>query len=563
MKRPLRIATVLTVYAASAFSQLPLSQVSERGVDLFEIGRSSSFAASSRSQTSDEPARSTSQRETKRILSDLAEAVSVIQKNHVGGRNIDLNAITKSAIGGALQALDPHSSYFDSTEYGEFLSEEQSEYSGIGATIAGYRNNGQYDTYVTSVIAGSPASTAKLAFGDRIIKVDGQSFDGRSSDDVRDAVRGKPGTPVNLVIERASTGKVESVTLKRRMVQQPSIRDYFMLNNSVGYIAMTEGFNYTTANEMTAALRQLHRLGAKSLILDLRENPGGILEQAVRIAEKFLPAGSTIVTQRGRSRLDNRVWTSANRNPETLPLVLLVNENSASASEILAGALQDHDRALIVGERTFGKGLVQSLYDGPLGTGLTLTTARYYTPSGRCIQRDYSEAGLYDYYNHRIPETLLKRTEARTSSNRAVFGGDGIEPDISVSSRQLSQAESELDDVVFLFTRDLVNGRVGQLRAPVVKSRSVDRGSTIAGPELFDEFQKYAQNVPSIKSTLTDLSSKHDFIFDRINYYLTLAKRGDVLANRSNIKQDLPVVRAMAELPKAQSLALAGRTAKN
>ena len=241
-----------------------------------------------------------------------------------------------------------------------------------------------------------------------------------------------------------------------------------------------------------------------------------------------------------------------------MPLVLLVNEDSASASEILAGALQDHDRALIVGERTFGKGLVQSLFDGPNGTGLTLTTARYYTPSGRCIQRDYSDRSLYDYYNHHDTIAADKLTEAKTSANRIVFGGDGIEPDVAIRSHQMDKSERGLDDLIFFFTRDLVNGRLGNsLKTSLIKTRPPIHRTAAGNAQLFSEFEKYVKTGAENTLAGIDLQSKQSFINERINYYLTLARRGDVVANRLNMSSDLPVLRALSELPKARQLAQA------
>jgi len=321
---------------------------------------------------------------------------------------------------------------------------------------------------------------------------------------------------------------------------------------------MTEGFNYTTADELSAALQQLHKQSVKGLILDIRENPGGILEQAVKIAEKFLPAGSIIVSQRGRAKIDNRVWTSSNRNPETLPLVLLVNENSASASEILAGALQDHDRALIVGQRTFGKGLVQSLFDGPIGTGLTLTTARYFTPSGRSIQRDYSAGSMYDYYNHRTDDATLARSSAHTSGNRPVFGGDGIDPDELSASHKMSKNEQTIDDLAFFFSRALVGGRTVSFsfdRAAMRLNASSSAESILKSP-LMGEFENYVKST-SKDISADDLLSEESFIGERLTYYLTLAGKGDSAAARINIENDLPVLKALSQLPRARDLALA------
>jgi len=375
-----------------------------------------------------------------------------------------------------------------------------------------------------------------------------------ASDDVSDAVRGENGTRVKLLVERAATGRVETLEIRRSMVARPSIRDAFVLPGGVGYIAMTEGFNTTTASELSGALKELHRLGAASLVIDLRDNPGGILEQAVRVAEKFLPTGAVIVSQRGRSKADNHVWKSTNRFPETMPLVLLVNENTASASEIFAGALQDHDRAYIVGQRTFGKGLVQSVYDTPYGSGLTLTTARYFTPSGRLIQRDYSSGAIYDYYNHRTDVT--KQTEARTSGNRPVFGGDGITPDDTVEAKALLQSEDDLLDALFFFSRDVVYKR----EATDVTVPAAFVGDMAAGipvnDKLTTDFKAFVRkSSPEINAA--ELSSETAFINERLKYFLTLAARGDEAANRVLLLGDPQVQRAVAALPRAKEMSLA------
>ena len=206
---------------------------------------------------------------------------------------------------------------------------------------------------------------------------------------------------VRMTVERVASGRLETIEMKRDRVFQPTLPNYFIVRDGIAYIDLSEGFSHTTSAEFAAALKELHRRGMTSLILDLRNNSGGILDQAIKVAEEFLPAGSAIISQRGRSIIDNREWRSANRNPEKLPMVVLVNDQTASASEVVAGALQDNDRALILGQNTFGKGLVQNVVGLPMGSGLTLTTARYFTPSGRSIQRTYTGTGMYDYFNHR------------------------------------------------------------------------------------------------------------------------------------------------------------------
>ena len=322
-------------------------------------------------------------------------------------------------------------------------NDQRSEYFGIGSTISNYRDNSTYETFVISTFPDSPAARAGLRYGDKFIAVDGVKVSGKSSSYVRDLVRGKRGTTVRLTIERFDTRKIETIDLKRNRVPSPSIPDAYLLRQNIGYIDLSEGFNYTTVDEFNAVLSELKSQGMTSLILDLRDNPGGVLEQSVRLAEKFIPRGQTIVSQRGRFAIDNRVWKSENRNPENFPLVVLVNENSASASEIVAGALQDYDRALIVGENTFGKGLVQSVINLPYNSGLTLTTARYYTPSGRSIQRDYQNGSLYDYYIHKnqnLPDDKLLKP-AKTITGRTIYGGNGITPDEVEKSVQFNRDE--------------------------------------------------------------------------------------------------------------------------
>jgi carboxyl-terminal processing protease len=496
----------------------------------------------------------------KKIVADMSEMMDIIRSNYATAQTIDTGSLSKSALEGALGSLDPHSNFFDAAEYRDLLEEQQSEYSGVGAVIAERTQNGKTSVYIMSTVPGSPAAMARLSYGDKVLKIDGEDFSERTADDTRDAIRGSSGVNVKLTVERASTGRIETLELRRRVVAQPSIKDSFVLPGNIGYIAMTEGFNYTTADELTGALRRLHQQRIKGLVIDLRENPGGILEQAVRVAEKFLPEGSVIVSQRGRAKFDNRVWKSTNRSPETLPLVLLVNENSASASEILAGALQDHDRALIVGETTFGKGLVQSLYDGPFGSGLTLTTARYYTPSGRLIQRQYSDASTYDYYNHRSSINPADKVESHTSGNRVVYGGDGIEPDTIAKSLELTETQQALSDAVFFFVRNEIvakNAKQFEARPAAYRPSLMGSFAPVVDEKLLGSFANYYASISG--RTADVLSGGREFIIERLSFELTLAAKGDASANRILIASDVPVLTALSQLPKARELALAGR----
>jgi len=548
MKRSLRVTIALTAAATSVFGQVSSTTSKSDRAELFEINRTRSFSAS-RTPSADPASPTAASREVRQIVLSVGEALSLIRSQYVSGDRLDLDAVSKSALDGALNTLDPHSTYFDSREYQEFLEEQQSEYSGIGAVVADRTQNGSPGVYVLSTVPGSPAAVAGLVYGDRVVKIDEVDAADKTSEEVRDAIRGSSGAKVRLTVERA--GRTIAVEIKRKVVAQPSIRDAFVLPGGFGYIGMTEGFNYTTADELSAALHRLRLQKVKGLVLDLRENPGGILEQAVRVAEKFLPSGTVIVSQRGRSRFDNRIWRSSNRSPETLPLVVLVNENSASASEIVAGALQDHDRALIVGETTFGKGLVQSLFDGPYGSGLTLTTARYFTPSGRSIQRQYTSAGLYDYYNHRSDIRPEDKVAAHTTANRVVFGGNGIQPDVAAKSRTLTAEHQEVSDAVFFFVRNIVLGR-----ATLNMSSNELTGTGKRSQEtLLAEFSSYFSSIVG-KNGPAKLSAQQAFAVERLDYELTLAKRGETMASRILIANDDVILAAIATLPKARDLAL-------
>lgn len=558
MRKLISLSLIVLFGSASGFTQ-KRPDVSLKGEnDPFQIATGTSFYASKDAAPTTAPAPNAP--EINNIVADLAEALEVIRKNHEAGDRLNYNGITKSSIESALRSLDPHSNYFDAAEYRDLLEEEQSEYSGIGATIMDFRRGGQIDTFVVDTFPGSPAALAKLKFGDRIIKVNGQDFTGSSSDDVRNAVRGASGTKVRLLVEKAATGRTETVELRRNIVPQPSVRDAFVLPGGVGYVDMAEGFNYTTADELAAALKQLHRQGVNGVVIDLRDNPGGILEQAVKVAEKFLPAGSVIVSQRGRSKFDDRVFRSSNRTPETMPVVILVNGNTASASEIVSGALQDHDRALIVGEQTFGKGLVQSLFDGPYKSGLTLTTARYFTPSGRLIQRDYSNGNLYDYYNHRTAAVSKTADEARTAANRKVHGGDGITPDEVVAARVTGDREQALLDLLFFFCRDAMNGRLGSFPSESERfSRTgfTGKADSLVNEKLIAEFNAYAEREARGAISAAELKSEAAFILERLQYNFVLAANGSTAANRVLLENDPQLISALTTLPRARELAMA------
>lgn len=563
----------LTLFVSSVHAQTKQKSISQLpDVEPFSISRGKSFAAS--------PAAAKKfsggvekQTGAAQMAEDFADALEIIGNNHVGGKKIDYNDLTKQSIAGMLRSLDPHSNYFDQAGYEELLSDQQSEYFGIGATIVNYEKNRETETYVISTFPDSTADRAGLRFGDKILTVNNERVSGFDSAVVRDKVRGKSGSTVRLTIERSDTKRIETVEIKRSRVPQPSVPDAYLLRAGVGYIDLTEGFNYTTADELKAALNELHAQGMKSLILDLRGNPGGILDQAVKVAEKFLPAGSQIVTQRGRFRIDNRTWNSADKNAETMPLVVLVNEQSASASEIVAGALQDYDRAMIVGEKTFGKGLVQSVINLPYGSGLTLTTARYFTPSGRSIQRDYEHAGHYEYFNHKavLSEHEKNKTAAQTATGRKVYGSDGIMPDETVKFAELTAAQISLLDPLFFFAAEIAGGRVKNYENYKITTRVNRYGQRIrpadypVSGELLTSFKSFVAENADWKRLLPKIETESAFIKTRLRYNLVMAAFGNVSANQVLAEQDAQVAKAIEFLPRAGQLALnaASRNQRN
>ena len=504
------------------------------------------------------------------IEKDFDEAVRVIQENYVEGKKLDYNAVFKSSIIGMLRSLDPHSNYYDREEYDELKTDQRSEYFGIGASIQNYIIGEQADTFITATFQNSPASRAGLRFGDRILAVDGMKTTGKASLEVRDKIRGPRGSTVKITVERAADKRIQTVEITRDVVPQPSIPDAYMIKPGVGYIDMTRGFNYSTTDELLNALETLHSRGANSLVLDLRNNPGGFLDQAIHVAEVFLPNGQLILTQKGRNGLRDNTYESRNRAANPIPLVILINEHTASASEIVAGAMQDHDRALIVGQTSFGKGLVQSIIPLDYGAGLTLTSAKYYTPSGRLIQRDYSDSSFYDYYTHGGSKRLDQKQdvtkavgpERKTDTGRPVYGGGGIAPDESVPARTITAAQRRLLSPLFAFTRELVNDRVPGLSAYKVPG-SINFGHELQPKEfpisdsVFKAFKDFVAGDASFKSLSPLVDHNRAFIELQLGFNVVTAAYGRVMADRVFITtDDQQVARAVDVLPRARDLAM-------
>ncbi|MGH9928363.1 MAG: S41 family peptidase [Pyrinomonadaceae bacterium] len=508
------------------------------------------------------------------VKSDVSEALSVIQDNYIDGKKLDYNTIFKSSISGMLNVLDPHSTYLDAADFAAFKTEQRSQYFGIGATIGDLTEGDQINTYIRATFEQAPAARAGLRFGDKIVAVDDQSMKGKNFSEVRKFLLGPLGTVVKVTVEHAATGESETVTITRDAVSLPSIPQAYMIRPGVGYVAMTGGFNTTTADEFQDALQNLHSKGMNMLILDLRGNRGGLLIQAVRVANTFLQHGQLIVTQKGRIRGSTEPFNALNDNPDNVPLVVLVNGDTASAAEIVAGALQDHDRALIVGENSFGKGLVQLPYQLEYDSALLLTIAKYFTPSGRLIQRDYSNGANYDYYTRgglsNDKDTTLAPPpgpESHTDTGRAVYGGGGISPDEIAKPAKFTLAEARLTNPIFGFALELAMGRVAgfgnyKVQPKIEYNHDLQSTDFPVTDSLFKELKKFLGAKPVFKVTPEQLDRARPFVERQLRYELATAAYGSLAAVQVFNENDPQLAKAVAAMPRARELALAARRAR-
>jgi len=496
---------------------------------------------------------------TDELTDEFKEALSEIQESYAG--KVDLERVGKNSIQEMLHQLDPHSAYFTKAEFDDVQTEQSSRIYGIGVTIAK-----RYDrVYILSATPGAPGFKAGLRYGDAIVAIDKQNVEDWSSQQVMHSVRGEKGEPVEITVDRAGAPNPITVRVRRDEVKLPSVRNAFMVTpGGTGYIALTGGFSAKTDEELSEALSQLKQEGIRQLILDLRGNPGGLLDEAIKVSTQFLAPGEKIVEVRSRAeeRSDPR-FVPDNNVPETMPMVVLVDRQTASASEIVAGALQDHDRALIVGETTFGKGLVQGIFRLWGGTGLVLTTAKYYTPKGRSLQRNYSNISFYDYYLKRgdaeQTSTSNRGESFTTDLGRTVYGGGGITPDIEVKAPPLS---SRLFYGIFDFVRQLVAGQVQGLREYKVaecqyKSRisSEEINRYPITDELVAAFRQYISSKPQFNVSDERIISNLAYIHTQLRREIITAAYGPEAGDQIYLSEDPQFRKALESLDRARVLA--------
>jgi carboxyl-terminal processing protease len=511
------------------------------------------------------------------IQDELKEALAVIQNNYVGAKTLDYNEVFKSSIDSMLHSLDPHSNYYDAKEFEQFRNDQSSRYFGIGATIGDLADaDGKVlATYIKATFDGAPANRAGLRYGDKIVDVNGVSMLGKPFSEVRNHLRGPQGTTAKITVERLGTGARETMNIVRDAVPQPSISEAYMIRPGVGYINMSGGFNQTTYNEFVIAMRQLRAAGMQQLVIDLRNNGGGLVSQAYRVANSFLSEGQIVFSQKGRMEgATDPPYRAMNRTPDRSPIVMLVNRNTASASEILAGALQDHDRALIVGEDTFGKGLVQNPFPLEHGSMLLLTIAKYETPSGRLIQRDYSNGELYNYYteggsfrdeNQEKP----RGTESKTDTGRTVYSGGGINPDIALKPQTITaergRVQSKIVVPVFAFSLDLVVGKIKGLETyrvdkPITFDYDLKATDYPITEAVFAAFKQFAADKYKIPAAQID--REREFVERMLRTELVTAAYGTQTSTQVFNEYDQQLLKAIDLLPQAKQLATQAEKAK-
>jgi carboxyl-terminal processing protease len=471
-------------------------------------------------------------------LKTFSDVYRVVQENYAEPVSPD-KSIYNGAIPGMLRVLDPHSNFFDPKAYAALREEQRGKYYGVGMQV-GPRNN---KVIVIAPFAGAPAYRAGIRPGDIIIAVDGKQTDNMSTSDVAELLKGPKGTSVKITVLREGSDKPLDFTVIRDEIPRYSVDVHFMIRPGIGYIHVS-GFQETTEKEVRDALDEFGDI--HGLILDLRQNPGGLLSEGVGVADQFLKKGQVIVSHHGRASAEKVYKATHGNGGKDYPIVVLVNRGTASAAEIVAGAIQDHDRGLIAGETTFGKGLVQTVYPLSENTGLALTTAKYYTPSGRLIQREYTGVSLYDYYynDRENGDSSVGNHEVKmTDSGRTVYGGGGITPDVKIANPKTNKFEDTLLEkyAFFNFAKHYV------INHTVNKQFEVDDA-------VMQEFRKFLDEQ-KITFTEADLAENNDWIRSNIKAELFINEFGQQEGMRVHAETDPEVQRGLDLLPQAKQLA--------
>lgn len=484
-------------------------------------------------------------------VNDLAKSVrsftqtlTVVQRNYAKPIDVE-KAVYDGAIPEMLRSLDPHSYFFDPVQNAKVKEEQIAHYFGVGMAI-----NQEPDNHVMVVVpfSNSPAAAAGLKPGDQILEVNGNDCSKIPSTDVSKLLRGPQGTPVEIKVKREGVADPIVVHVIRTEVPRPAVDLAAEPRPGIGYIRVSTFLDENLDAEFDRALRDLNYTHLDGLVLDLRDNGGGLVSQAVGLVDRFLEKGSVIVTQKGRMVPEERFLAVHGNNGQHIPIVVMVNGRSASASEIVAAAIQDHDRGLVAGETSFGKGLVQRMFDLSEDTALWLTMARYYTPSGRLIQRDYKTTSLFNYlYNPTAP----KNPEVKlTDTGRPVRSGGGIDPDVITDPTASNEFEDALRLHLILYpTAD----GVGKFTRHYLAGKPTTAQPFVVGDQVMAEFKQYLQDQ---KFTFTDadLTANHAWIAWSIKREVATATQGESAGKRILLERDPQLDKAMDAMPQSSAL---------
>jgi carboxyl-terminal processing protease len=484
-------------------------------------------------------------------------ALAAIEQNFAG--EVESDRLVYGAINGMLQTLDPHSSFMDPRSYAQMRERQEGRYYGLGISIQVIDG----EITVFSLFEGSPAYQKGLRRGDVIARIEGEDTKGWTSDQAVGKLRGPRGTPVNISLKRSGYDSLIDLAVIRDEIQIPTVRAAFMIDPQTGYVLLSE-FGENSDAELGRALDALKARGMQRLVFDLRSNPGGALDQAIRITNRFIERGKLIVYTRGRTQNSDQDYRATQQGDYLdIPMITLVNRNSASASEIVSGALQDYDRSLVVGETTFGKALVQSVYRVSQGAGAAITTARYYTPSGRLIQRPWD--GSFDEYltytlREQDPNVAHKPEDLKfTEGGRRVYSGGGVEPDRRFAGPVEGFNPSR-------FSRTLYARNLFDTYAQRFSRRGDTRISatpTAAPRELAEDFvltdamvNEFKQHVSDARVRIDETAWQADqqFIRAMLRFEIDLDLFSVEVARRNLTKADPQLQYAMTLFPEAEAL---------
>ena len=442
--------------------------------------------------------------------------------------------ISKVAIDAMLKELDPYTVFYHESNMEDYRLMTTGEYGGIGALIRSIKGA----TYIVEPYEGKPAQTSGLKAGDKIISIEGVQMAAKTSEEVSTALKGPKGSSIKIEVERGNSVKMFNV--EREQIKIPDVPYSGMIDDEIAYVKLSS-FSQTAFQSVQSEYQKLQDEGMRYAILDLRNNGGGLLFEAVKIVNLFVPKGELVVYTKGRVEKENREFITREVPlfPD-IPLVVLINENSASASEIVAGSLQDMDRAVIIGQQSFGKGLVQRTYDLKYGSKLKVTISKYYTPSGRCVQRlEYYDRNM-DNTPEEISDSLIRTF--KTKNGRDVIDGRGIVPDVQLIKKAYSELTSEIiiNDLIFEFVNQYVAG-----------IDSISRPEEFELEEnVYNDFISYVENRPDFEYSTTvekklleikEILEKDSAYSDIKSEFLTLEKKlkGDLITDLERYKIEI------------------------